>query len=229
MDYPNFLHAQAAAIVEQFFAAYNIAWIAVPDTETLMRRQSFDHGGQVANLPGMDATEAVVWRDSKNRPELWVRTEDKAINGTDLYARAWKAFVKQFAGVAPTPQAGGRALQADHLYPETAAIRADLNFVRVMAVDARSNVLLGSTTEKLAAGGKLGRAGRPRSATYFTLAKVSGFQESFGKSKSASDVTAALLNFLRAKGYPVPKNATPDASLEHDLTTSKLNWFRGTN
>jgi hypothetical protein len=222
MDYASFLHAQAAAIVDQFFNEANIAWIAVPDIQTLMRRQSFDAGGRVVALPGFGATDAVIWRDSKNRAELWVKSEDKAASGTDLYARAWRQFVQTIAQTLSTPQLNGRPWQADHLYPETAAFRSDLNFVRVMAVDARSNVLLGSTTEKLAANTKSGTRGRPRSATYFTLAKVSGYQGSLARRNSSADVAKSLLAYLRAQNYPVPQDA-----LELTLTTANLSWFRG--
>jgi hypothetical protein len=226
MDYAGFLRQQEAAIVEQFFANYNIAWIAVPDIDTLMQRQTFD-GGMVAALPGFGPDEGVIWRDRRDRAELWVKSEDKAADGTDLYARAWRQFVQVIAGTSPLPELAGRKLQADHLYPETAAFRADLNFVRVLAVDARSNVLLGSTTEKFAANSKPGTFGRPRSATYFTLAKVSGFQGSLAHRNASGSVAAALLAHLRARGYTVPSDATPDGSLEFELTTNTLNWFRG--
>jgi len=220
MEYATFLHAQAAAIVDQFFADYNIAWIAVPDIATLMRRQTFD-GGRVVALPGFAAADAVIWRDSKDRAELWVKSEDKTAGGTDLYARAWRQFVQLIAQTQAAATLNGRALQADHLYPETAAYRSDLTYVRVMAVDARSNVLLGSTTEKFAANAKPGTPGRPRSATYFTLAKVSGYQGSLALRNSADDVARSILAHLRAKNYPVPKDA-----LEQSLTSGKLSWFR---
>jgi len=224
MDYAAFLHAQAEALVEQFFAAENIAWIAVPDMGWLARRQGMD-GGQVTALPGFPATEGVIWRDAKNRAELWVMPEEKADEGTGLYARAWRVFVQTVAHTSPAAEVNGQKLAIDHLYPETAAARLGFALVRVMAVDRRANSLLGATTERAAAGPKPGSV-RPRFATTFTLAKVSGFAGSFARRHDAAAVAHGLLNHFRAQGYPVPVGAL--GALEANLTASSLEWFRGT-
>ena len=224
MDYAAFLHAQAEAIVEQFFGPYNIAWIAVPDLGWLARRQGMD-GGHVTALPGFAAAEGVIWRDTQGRAELWVMPEEKADEGTGTYARAWRGFVQTVAHTTAAAEVNGQKLAIDHLYPETAAARLGLALVRVMAVDRRANSLLGSTTERAAAGPKPGSL-RPRFATPFTLAKVSGFPGSFARRHDAGTVAQALLNHLRAQGYPVPAGAL--GALEADLTASTLEWFRGT-
>jgi hypothetical protein len=223
MDYAAFLHLQAEALIRQFFADHNVAWIGVPDLGWLTRRQTMD-GGQVAALPGVVAQDAVIWRDAKGRAELWVKPEDKADDGTGAYARAWRQFVQLVGHIAPAGEVGGRTLAVDHLYPETAGARLGLSRVRVMAVDRRANSLQGSTTERAAAGGKPGTL-RPRFATYFTLAKVSGFQGSFARRHGSGGVARGLLDYLRAQGYPVPAGAL--APLESDLTASSLDWFRG--
>ena len=85
---------------------------------------------------------------------------------------------------------------------------------------------MGSTTEKLAAGPKPGRAGRDRTATSFTLAKVSGFHGSFARRNAAGDVMRAFYAHLRAKGYPLPPEGTALAQLEAEIASSVLDWFR---
>jgi hypothetical protein len=223
MDYAAFLHLQAEAVIQQFFAEYNIAWIGVPDLGWLTRRQTM-HGGQVVALPGAAAPDAVIWRDANGRAELWVKPEEKADEGTGAYARAWRQFVQVIGHTAPVSELAGRRLAIDHLYPETAAARLGLSHVRVMAVDRRANSLLGSTTERAAAGGKPGTL-RPRFATYFTLAKVSGYQGSLARRNASAGVALGLLDYLRAQGYPVPAGAL--AVTEAELTASSLDWFRG--
>jgi hypothetical protein len=223
MDYASFLHQQVAALVEQYFANTNIAWIAVPDLEWLTRRQSMD-GGQVTALPGFASDEGIIWRDAKGRVELWARAEEKATEGTDLYNRAWREFVKLNARTQPMSDVNGRKLQVDHLYPETAAARLGLSHVRLLPFDARPNRTVGSTVEKAAAGPKPGTL-RPRFATPFTLAKASGFQQSFARRNNSADVARALWDYLKAQGYPVSSGAL--AALDMGLTASTLDWFRG--
>jgi hypothetical protein len=224
MDYASFLSQQASAIVAQFFADGNLAWIGVPDLGILMQRQTVD-GGQVGPLPGVAGADAVIWRDGKGRAELWVRPEDRLIKSTNLHATCWAIFVQLVAGTAPQPVLAGRKLEVDHLYPGTAAARNEMSHVRVMAVDKRSNSTAGSTTENAAANDKPGAKGRHRSATYFTMAKVSGFRGSFAKSNDSLVVARALLDHLRGLGYPVPAGAY--APLELQLTARQLDWFRG--
>jgi hypothetical protein len=223
MDYAAFLHQQAAAVVEQFFGKYNIAWIGVPDLGWLTRRQSMD-GGKVVALPGASSDEAVIWRDNKDRAELWVKPEEKSVEGTSLYSRSWRQFTRLVAQTDPVAELNGRKLAVDHLYPETAGTRLGLSLVRVMAVDRRSNSLVGSTTEKAAAGGKSGSL-RPRFATPMTLAKVSGYQGSFAKRHDSATAARGLLDYLTSLGYPVPTGAL--GVLEAQLTASSLDWFRG--
>ncbi len=224
MNYAEFLRQQVAALVEQFFGNYNIAWIGVPDLGWLARRQSLD-GGRVAALPGAASEDAVIWCDSKRRMELWVRPEEKSDDGTGAYSRAWRQFVELAGQTVPVAEVDGRKLAVDHLYPETAGTRLGLSHVRVVAVNRRSNSLVGSTTEKAAAGPKPGRL-RPRFATFFTLAKVSGFQGSFARRHDSTTVAQALIDHLRAQGYPVPAGNAALAGLEVSLTASSLDWFR---
>src|ERR1700722_7283555 len=179
--------------------------------------------GMSRRFPGSH-TAGLIWRDARGRAELWVRPEEKANEGTGLYARAWRQFVQLEARLEPVAVPGGRKLAIDHLYPETAGARLGLSLVRVMAVDRRSNSLAGSTTERAAPGPKPGSL-RPRFATPFTLAKVSGFQVSLARRNASADVARALWEYLRAQGYPVPNGAI--GALDAELTASILDWSRG--
>lgn len=218
-----FVRRQAEALVAQFFAPGNTAWIAVPDMGWLARRQTLD-GGRTEALPGAEASEALVWRDEADQAELWVAPEVKTTAGTGRYARHFKGFVSRFSQGSTQLDMDGLAV--DHLYPETAAARLGFSHVRVMAVDRRSNSLLGSTVEAAAARTKTG-AVRPRFATYFTLAKVSGFQGSLAKREASGKVGRALIAHLRASGFAVPADAMVDPTLEAELTASSLDWYRG--
>jgi hypothetical protein len=224
MDYASFLKQQVSAIVEQYFAPYNLAWIGVPGHDWLMRRQGME-GGQVVALASFPADEAVIWRDDKGRTELWSKPYEKTLDPNDAYARAWAAFTRSVARCEPEPHLNGRELQVDHLYPETAGTRSGLVLVRLMPVDARPNRTVGSTIEKAAAGPKPGSFGRPRHATPFTLAKVSGFQLSFAKRHNSTQVARALWDHIKACGYPVPTGGL--AGFDVNLTAGTLDWFRG--
>lgn len=225
MDYAQFVRVQQAAIIEQYFAPTNRAWVAVPDTGWLGRRQTLE-GGRVEAMLGLPAADALVWRDDAGRYELWVKPEEKHKAGTDLYARAWSQFVKLVGKTTQAANVNGHDLAIDHLYPETAAARLGLSYVRVMAVDRRSNSLLGSTIETAAARDKTGSL-RPRLASAFTIAKVSGFQGSFAKRHDSAGIATALLAWLRQQGYPVPSTQA-GAELEQSLTASSIDWYRGT-
>jgi hypothetical protein len=228
MEYAAFLHDQAAALVAQYFdTRFNAAFIAIAAPESLSRRQMVD-GGRIVTMPGYPASDALLWQDDKGRTELWVRTFDKTANPSDLYEHAWRDYVRVFAKTEMRTELNGRPMVIDHLYPETAAFRSKLAFVRLLAIERRPNSLVGSAIEKLAAGPKPGKDGRDRTATSFTLAKVSGFQGSFARRNAARDVMRALYGHLRAKGYPVPAEGTALAALEADIASSVLEWFRDT-
>ncbi len=224
MDYVSFLQHQVAAIVEQYFAPGNLAWVGVPGREWLMMRQGLE-GGQVVALSSFPPEEAVIWRDNKGRSELWSKPYDKTLDPNSAYDRAWAQFTRSIAQCEAVREVNGRPLQVDHLYPETAGTRSGLELVRLMPVDARPNRTVGSTVEKAAAGGKPGRFGRPRHATPFTLAKVSGFQLSFARRHNSTQVARALWDHMKACGYPVPTGGLADFEVE--LTADTLDWFRG--
>jgi hypothetical protein len=140
MEYAAFLDAQAAALVEQYFGPFNAAAIAIAGFDSLSHRQMV-HGGSVAAMPGYAATDAMIWRDKKDRTELWVRTFDKTAKPSNLYERAWRDYVRIFGKTEMQTELNGHAMVIDHLYPETAAFRANLTFVRLLAIERRPNSL----------------------------------------------------------------------------------------
>lgn len=233
MDYPTFVRRQHNAIMTQFFrtdsaknAGVNLAFIAIPGLDWLSTiRPMLGPGGNWGALQGTPVSEALVWRGGDGESELWVRPEEKS-TGSGRYGRYWAAFCAQ-QGVAGTPgPVNGRAMAVDHLFPETTAARRKLAYVRAVPVDARSNSLVGSGVEKAEAnrGGKQ----RPRTATYITLAKVSGFQGSFARRNTGAGIASALIAYLKGLGYTVPATYAIDPAMEEELTAESIEWTRGT-
>lgn len=207
MDYAGFLRAQHQALLDQWLAAVNVAYIALPDEASLTELEDLrlpGGGGHWLPLPGFAPAEARRFRAADGRPQLWVRPEEKDA-GSGLYARAWAAFARVM-GFPDTPSVvGGRRLAIDHLFPETAAARRGWLLVRVMPVDLRANSLVGATAEKVEAA-RPGRA-RKRTATALTIAKVTGFQGSFARRHDAHAVAAALVAHIQGCGLVVPAGA----------------------
>jgi hypothetical protein len=228
MGYAGFLRAQRQALLDEWLgdsAGINTAYIALPDLSWLDRladpRQPGGGGGW-SPLPDVSPTEALVRRDRRGRPQLWVRPEEKA-QGEGRYAGHWRRFARLYGEpVAPPP--GGRALAVDHLFPETAAARRGFALVRVMPVDLRSNSLVGSTIEAVEA--RRGGVLRARTATSITLAKVTGFQGSFARSHAAPDIAAALLAHIRGCGLVVPKDFATHVAQELQNMANLIGFFR---
>jgi hypothetical protein len=223
MTYADFLRTQWQALVEEWLAEVNTAFIALPDLgwlEHLADPRRPGGGGGWSPLGDVAPGEALMRRDRQGRPQLWVKPEEKA-GGSGRYAAHWARFCALLGMPAPASSLGGRALAVDHLFPETAAARRGWALVRAMPVDARSNSLVGSTIEKAEAG-RGGRA-RPRTASSITLAKVTGFQGSFARSQAAGAVAQALLAHIRHCGLRVP----PDAFLPSGEEEKLVEWLIG--
>lgn len=109
----------------------------------------------------------------------------------------------------------------DHLLPETFAARHGYAFVRVMAVDARSNLTVGGTVEKSMA--NRSTAGRSFLADWFTVAKASCFRGSFAAAVSARDVMAALRRHLESRGFALPGSAE---TLTAECMEAIVQWSR---
>lgn len=226
MDYARFLTAQRQALLDQWLAEVNVAYIALPDEASVTELEDVrlpGGGGHWLPLPGFAPAEARRFRAADGRRQLWVRPEEKEA-GSGLYARAWAAFART-EGFADAPSTvAGRRLAIDHLFPETAAARRSWLLVRVMPVDLRSNSLVGSTAEKVEAG-RPGRA-RKRTATALTIAKVTGFQGSFARRHDANTVAQALVAHIRGCGLAVPPGALGLVEREVANTAWLIGRFR---
>jgi hypothetical protein len=226
MDYASFLHQQIVTIVGQYFNnSGNSAWIGVPDLNWLTR-----DGANMQTLPGFALNEAAVRRSKDGSVELWCKPVDKtalkkAGKRDDTYSRAWAEYTSMYAKTTPVSQLNGHDLQVDHLFPETAGARIGLTYVRLLPVDERPNRTVGSTIERAAAGPKPGTFERPRHATAFTMAKVSGFQPSLRRAFDSHAIAQALVEHLIALGYPVPAGALAD--VEIDVISQQIDWYRG--
>src|ERR1700722_2591225 len=230
MDYAGFLHRQIATIVRHYFNhSGNSAWIGGPASKWPTRGPG-EPGARIDPLAGFGPTEAVVRCDADNCVELWCKPVDKTAlrkaGKRDLtYSKAWAAFTSVYAKTTPSSTVNGVDLEIDHLYPETAGTRSGLTFVRLLPVDERPNVRVGSAIERLAAGPKPGTAGRPRHATAFTMANVSGFLRYFRREFSSSALARALVDHMLAQGYPMPSGALAD--VEADIIANQIDWYRG--
>lgn len=231
MDYATFLRRQWQDLVDQWLGLddrlrMTHAWIALPDVSWVSRLQEPGFpggGGRWSPLPGVSPSDALMRHDAKARPQLWVRPEDKA-DGDGHYAAYWARFVAQCGADAPASEIAGRKLAVDHLFPETAAARRGWLLVRTMAVDRRSNSLLGSTTEKVEA--NRGGVDRPRKATALTMAKVTGFQGSFARRHDPKAIAAAFLAHLRACGLVVPDGVLLPDEEEGGLIAGLIDFYR---
>lgn len=227
MTYADFLRTQWQALVDEWLASPNIAYIALPDLtwlDKLADPRWPGGGGGWSPLGDVAPGEALMRRDRHGRPQLWVRPEEKD-GGSGRYAAYWARFCGLLGMADPPSSIGGRALAVDHLFPETAAARRGWVLVRAVPVDLRSNSLVGSTSEKVEA--NKGGAARPRTATSITMAKVTGFQGSFARSQAAGSVAAALLSHIRNCGLQVPANAFLPAGEEEALIAWLIGRYRG--
>lgn len=233
MDYQSFVRRQHTTIMSQFFRTgpakstdINIAFIAVPSLDWLStKRPLVGPGGNWGALQGTTVSEALVWRGGDGESELWVRPEEKS-SGNGRYEKYWAAFCAQ-QGITGTPgPVGGRPMAVDHLFPETAAARREFAYVRAVPVDRRSNSLVGGGIERAEA--NRGGRHRPRTATYITLAKVSGFQGSFAQRHTGTSVATALIDYLKGMGFAVPAQYAIDPEMEKDLTAESIEWARTT-
>lgn len=237
MDYQAFVRRQHNKIFAQYAGSdapkggmgwygTSTAFIGVPDLEWMLRYRPLIGigGGGLSPFPA-PREEAFVWRGRDGESELWVKAEDKAVSGTGPYASHWATFCSlQGVTGAPGPL-NGRPMVIDHLFPETTAARRGIAFVRLVPVDARSNSLVGSTTEKFSAGQSGPK--RPRTATGITMAKVSGFQESFRKAKSGATISQQLTAHLASEGYTFPADMRINVEHERELLAWLINVSRG--
>lgn len=232
MDYATFLRSQWQALLDEWLgladpsSRINTAYIALSDLSWLDRLADPrwpGGGGSWSPLPDAPPNEALIRRDRAGRPQLWVRPEEKT-GGSGRYAAHWDRFVRLLGMPSPPSGLGGRDLAVDHLFPETAAARRGWALVRVMPVDRRSNSLVGSTIERVEA--RRGGHDRPRTASSFTMAKVTGFQGSFARRHDAGGVAAALLAHIRGCGLAVPAGTMLPEDAEAEIMAGAIGAYR---
>lgn len=231
MTYAAFLRSQWQDLLDHWLGVedrlgLNTAWIAIPDVSWAVKLSEPGFpggGGRWAALPGIAPNRALMRRDHKARPQLWVRPEEKT-EGDGAYAQYWRIFVDQLGYGEAASEVNGRKLAVDHLFPETAAARRGWLLVRAMPVDRRSNSLLGSTTEKVEANRDGVR--RPRKATALTMAKVTGFQGSFARRNAPRAIAHAFLAHLRTCGLHLPPGYLLPDDEEAELIAGLIAFYR---
>jgi hypothetical protein len=231
MTYTDLLRDQWQDLLDHWLGVedrlgMNTAWIAIPDVSWAVKLSEPGFpggGGRWAALPGIAPNRALMRRDHKARPQLWVKPEEKA-EGSAGYADAWRVFVQQLGRGPVAGEVNGRKIAVDHLFPETAAARRGWLLVRAMPVDCRSNSLLGSTTEKVEANREGVR--RPRKATALTMAKVTGFQGSFARRHAPGDIAHGFLAHLRSCGLRVPPGYLLPDDEEAGLIAGLIAFYR---
>lgn len=181
LKFQTVLDLQRARILQQFVEDPRNCWIGArthKDLDDIRGR----FGGRREALLGFAEDEAFVWLDDKNKPECWVKTEDKE-KGAGTYTRAWMNFCLARYGATCTP-ADLAGMNVDHLYPETAAYEGGVRFVRAMPVKSGPNQSAGSIEKAMKKKTLLNRkffegkgqtfSDRDRLATLFSIAKVVG-------------------------------------------------------
>lgn len=231
---------QHRALIRQYLEpSGSTAWIAVPNADWFeWRAKTLDRRGdnlkRLETLAGVPSTQALVYFDRAGDPELWVRPEIKGTAGSGHYLTDWNKFARNYCQV-DYAKADTSVLNVDHLYPETAAYRQGLKYVRVMPVDEGANKRVGRTQEKLMAQAAQEAVERqqtdpaivprmrPHSATPVTLAKASAFSDSIVLPKHRGDpvdfgVISRLVRHLQDMGW------LENDQLTQELTTHLTRW-----
>ena len=152
--------------------------------------------GNVQFLEDFSPDDGFVFVTKQGKPELWANP------GYEDYDKMWNAFTQKYYGTEFRKVASGADWNIDHLFPKGAAELKDLKFVRLVAVDAKANQLMGCALEKQmimrerenaslpADPNKSRRDPRPMvNATPFTLGKLSGFHETIKLPKNRNEAT----------------------------------------
>jgi hypothetical protein len=181
---------QHNALIAQFVdPAGNGAVIACSDRTVMLNNLGKDSKGntvgKIEPIEGISIEDGFVFTGADGKPELWARPK------YDDYAALYDKFTKRHYGVSWKSIASGEDWHVDHLYPKAAAELDEMKYVRLAAIDAKANRIMGcafelqkknrakesSEARKIAEG----PAREPRilkTATMFTLGKLTGFHES---------------------------------------------------
>ncbi len=202
MEYSAFVRDQQDTLIREFLTDQACCWVGVKSLEHFVRPNPLPHGAWRTLGETIPPAEAVICKRPSGNDELWVRPKDKGASAGDAYRTYWNSFLREQAVVGIADTIRGRMQHIDHLLPETFAARNGYAYVRVMAVDARSNQTVGSTVEKSMANRV--NPGGSFLADWFTVAKASCFHGSFAASVDENVVMEALLKHLGTRGFTVP-------------------------
>lgn len=176
------------------------SFIVFPSMLDLQKRAKDQATASVKELQG-HINDAYVYEHHDGKKELWVRATDKRTKlGSFDYVRCWNSFAKMHG--VEDPSSIGSDWQVDHVYPESSASRRELHLVRVMPVPRKGNAGVGASFEALLAKYLPGEHKGGWVASWYTIAKVTGFQGTFNKILiSDTDLANQLINHLIAL-YP---------------------------
>lgn len=215
MNYECFLR-------EEWLAAYK-DWLHVrgmiafdSEVKRLAYAREFHQGGEWTSLGANDPTDVQVFQRSDGRRELWVKPHDKQKEKSP-YARYWRQFVA-LCQVDITNGPPDYPTAVDHLFPETAAARAGIEWVRLMAVKARSNGVPAGIEKKLAKTITPDDA-RSHNASPVTILKITGFEASLSTFENGHAFADSFIKHIADLGL----KAFELANVERELIAARFN------
>ncbi len=197
MEYERFLHQQWQYLYDEWIDHSGHNYIAFHTDEQRKKSTSKGwpgDGGRWANLGGCDPDKVQVYHGPGGEQQLWVRPVDKTLKPSAAYRRHWRKFVRSQEVQEPYTY-DEKILPIDHLFPETAAARAGIAWVRITAVKARSNALVSFLEKKRAAKNE---QPRPHTADYITMIKVTGFEKSLKSFANGRDFALQFVSHLES-------------------------------
>jgi hypothetical protein len=204
---PEWVTKGIAQLIRQFCSpGGNEAWIGIASLDGFGGMPSnglWRPGGRFEVLSDIGIADGFLWRPDRgpDGPELWLSPTKKGYR--DAYAR----FARRFLNA---PGLDGADVQIDHVFPKKAGALGGLAYVRMLAIPPESNMAAGRTLERemVARNNDFGARGKEtRMATYFSVGKATGFTgyerlPDDGSSRINSDLSGALITYLRGFGLP---------------------------
>jgi hypothetical protein len=215
-----------AQLIRQFCAGSNDAWIGIASLDGFAGMPTnglWRQGGRFEVAADLGISDGFIWRPDHgpDGPELWLSPTKTG------YRAAYERFARRFLGASGLE---GANVQIDHVFPKKAGALGGLAYVRMLAIPPESNMAAGRTLERemVARNDDFGARGkRTRMATYFSIGKATGFVgyerlPDDGSSPINSDLSAALITYLRGFGLPADV-LTP---LDQNLTAHTASRLR---
>lgn len=220
MNYSAFVRLQQDQLIRSFLDDPANCFIGIPGLDAFQKRHF--GAGSWRPLGAVSPSIAVIYNGPSATNELWLKPYDKAQTADGSYRKLWATYVETMQVDGISDQVDGRTQNVDHLLPETFAARQGYALVRVVAVDTRSNLTVGSTIEKSMANRT--NPGCSFLADWFTIAKASCFRGSFSAKTTARDVMSDLRRHLATRGFPLPAHLQ---DIDSQSMEAILEWSRG--